>query len=58
MFRKPPSKKSSQSALEVASLQKVVVNLDEPSEEALSGGAIALPSLLSQVKKPSQEQNQ
>lgn len=51
MFRKPPSKKSSQSALEVAFLQKVVVNLDEPSQEALSGGAIAIPTLLNQTAK-------
>ena len=56
MFRKPPSKKSSQSALQVASLQKVVVNLDEPSEEALSGGAIALPTFPSQLIKGPQKE--
>jgi hypothetical protein len=44
MFRKPPSKKSLQSALEVASLQKLVVNLDDPSAEALSGGQLTFTS--------------
>jgi hypothetical protein len=58
MFRKPLSKKLSQSDFEIASLQKLIVELDEPSEEAISGGAIALPSFLNQANKPKQAESE
>lgn len=50
----PTSLSLQNSDLDVASLQEIAVKLDESSEEALSGGAIALPSFLNQANKAKQ----
>jgi len=67
MFRKHQTKNSSKSVLEVQKLHPLVMDLNEQSQESISGGqlflqgeaeketsAIALPSFLNQANKAKQ----
>jgi hypothetical protein len=53
MFSKSPIQKSSHPTLDVSALQEFVVELDEPTEELLSGGiSYTIEKFPPQVLKP------